>query len=406
MVRFVKLFFYSTLKVINILTSKDEKSIFIVPHHNCRTDRYDVINYKSDNALCLFNYLIRQGNYNIDRIYVVVDNTHRIGEYSTYVRCINDSIIVDFVQRKKYSYKYIKCFCRSKYIFSTTVFELFPYRIKKQCISCLGYFTPFKNDFIHSEKKFANLVRRNNNTYNFYFTTSSLASRILSSDSGLIYSRFRSLGFPRNDIFYQTSNDNLSYECIKQEFEGFNKIITYTPTYRDYETKCNNEKRGLFGFDDGKMLNLINVLKKHNAVLIAKLHPFQNKDIIERLNCPNIKLYNSTQNNYSLYDLLSLTDLLITDYTSTVFDFLHTNKPVVFYFYDKQEYEKTRGFAFDPVELVCPGQITNDVTNLSNVIDYILCGNDDYGEKRTEVSRLMNHYQDGDSAKRICDFLF
>lgn len=402
----LKSLYYAVLKTVNLLTAKGEKSIFIVPHHNCRTDKYDIINYRSDNALCLFNYLIRQRKFNEYRIALVVDDEHRIEEYLTYVRSINKCIIIDFIPRKKYSYIYIKCFCRSKYIFSTTEFELFPYRIKKQCVSCLSYFTPFKNDFIYTEKKFANMAKRNNKTYDFYFTTSPLSSRIISSDSGLYYSRFRSLGFPRNDTFYQNSNNCKFIECIKKEFYSFSKIITYTPTFRDYESKCNYEKRGLFGFDDKNIPSLIEVLKKHNAVLIAKLHPFQNKDVIDRLNCPNIKLYNSMQNNYSLYDLLSLTDLLITDYTSTVFDFLHTNKPVVFYFYDKQEYEQSRGFAFDPIEFVCPGQITYDVKNLSTVIDYILCGNDDFKEKRYEVSKLMNYYQDGNSARRISDFLF
>jgi len=349
--------------------------------------------------------LIRQAKYKDYRIAIVVDDLNRIEEYSAYVKSVNDSIIIDFIPREKYSYIYIKCFCHSKYIFSTTVFELFPYRINKQCISCLGYFTPFKNDFIHTEKQFANISKRNNNTYDFYFTTSSIASRILSSDSGLFYSRFRSLGFPRNDLFYQTSNNYHSREYIKRELEGFNKIITYTPTYRDYESKHHEKKRGLFGFDDSNIPALVDVLKKHNAVLIAKLHPFQNKDIIERLNSPNIRLYNSRQNNYSLYDLLSLTDLLITDYTSTVFDFLHTNRPVVFYFYDKKEYEISRGFAFDPIEMVCPGHFTNNIESLSKVIDYILSGNDDYIDKRSVVSRLINYYHDGDSTKRICDFL-
>ncbi len=404
-VNYYKGVLYLFLKLINAFTPKKEKSVFIVPHHNCKTDRYDIINFSSDNALCLFNYLIRENKYSDYSIAIVIDDNSRVREYKSYVYGINNNIQVEFVKREKYSIRYIKLFNSCRYIFSTTEFELFPYRVKKQCISCLCYFTPFKNDFIYSEKQFANISKRNNKTYDYYFTTSSLASRIISSDSGLYYSRFKSFGFPRNDIFYRITNTK-SIEFVKEDYSGFKMIVTYTPTFRDYESKSNNKKRGLFGYDDYNVHLLIEVLKKHNAILVAKLHPFQNRDVIERINSPYIRLYNSDQSNYGLYDLLTMTDVLITDYTSTVFDFLHKNKPIIFHFYDKGEYESTRGFAFEPIETVCPGHITNSIESLSRKLDYILSGKDDYIDKRSEVSRLMNYYQDGNSSKRICDFLF
>lgn len=403
-VNYCKGVLYLFLKVINAVTPKKENSVFIVPHHNCKTDRYDIINFSSDNALCLFNYLIRDKKYSDYFIAIVIDDYSRVREYESYVYGINNNIQVEFVKREKYSIRYIKLFNNCRYIFSTTEFELFPYRVKKQCISCLCYFTPFKNDFIYTEKQFASIAKRNNKTYDYYFTASSLASRIISSDSGLYYSRFKSFGFPRNDIFYRITNPK-SVEYVKKEYSGFKLIIAYTPTFRDYELKTSNEKRGLFGYDDINIHLLLEILKKHHAVLVAKLHPFQNRDVIERINSPYIRLYNSEQSNYGLYDLLTQTDVLITDYTSTVFDFLHKNRPVIFHFYDKSEYENTRGFAFEPIEMICPGHITNNIESLSKVLDYILSGNDDYIDKRSEVSRLINYYHDGDSAKRICDFI-
>ncbi|MCS2279479.1 CDP-glycerol glycerophosphotransferase family protein [Bacteroides thetaiotaomicron] len=41
---------------------------------------------------------------------------------------------------------------------------------------------------------------------------------------------------------------------------------------------------------------------------------------------------------------------MITDYTSTYFDFLLVNKPVIFNFYDIEEYRRVRGFSFEPIE--------------------------------------------------------
>ena len=63
LIDYCKRIYYYLLKCFNFLTPKGEKSIFIVPHHNCKTDKYDIINYSSDNALCLFNYLIREEKF-------------------------------------------------------------------------------------------------------------------------------------------------------------------------------------------------------------------------------------------------------------------------------------------------------------------------------------------------------
>lgn len=402
-----KRIFIHVVKTFNYLLPKCSNSIFIIPHHNCRTDRYDIINYKSDNALCLVNYIIRNRAFNNFSITLVVDDCSKIEQYKAYAKTVNEKLKIEFVKRNKYCFEYIKRFCKSKYILSTTEYELFPYRIQKQCVSCLGYFTPFKNDFIYkSEEQFRRISKRNNRAYDLYFTTSVLASRILSSDSGLYYSKFRNFGFPRNDIFYNAVKETGICEQFSLEFGRYDRIITYTPTFRDYESNSNSEKRGLFGYDDKSITELIKVLEKHNAVLVVKLHPFQNKSIVESIDSPFIRLYNSYQGAYSLYDLLSQTEVLITDYTSTVFDFFHVNRPVIFYFYDKKEYEQSRGFALEPIESLCPGPITNNVSDLANILDYILSGNDDYVQNREEVSKLVNNYRDGNSAKRICDYLF
>lgn len=402
-----KRFCYFLIRVYNLIQTKNDKSIFIVPHHNCKSDKYDIINYRSDNALCLFNYMIRDEAFDEFCITIVVDNVELNEMYREYVKKINSQINVEFVPRNKTNLKYVKHFCHSKFVFSTTEYELFPYKIKKQCISCLGYFTPFKNDFIYkTEKEFECILKRNNNTYDYYFTTSPIASRVIASDTGVYYSKFKHLGFSRNDIFFSSELKTKAAEQISKDFPGFGKIIVYTPTFRDYESNILNKKRGLFGFDDKNIDFLIRILKKHNIVLITKLHPFQNKNVVEAFNSPNIRLYDSEQSNYSLYDLLSVADLLLTDYTSTVFDFLNADKPIIYNFYDKFEYEQSRGFAIEPIEAICPGHIVDNIDSLSNMIDYIFCGNDDLKEKRNEVSNFINYYQDGQSSKRICDFLF
>ncbi|MFP7308406.1 CDP-glycerol glycerophosphotransferase family protein, partial [Enterococcus faecalis] len=70
--------------------------------------------------------------------------------------------------------------------------------------------------------------------------------------------------------------------------------------------------------------------------------------------------------------LYLIADLLITDYSSVMFDFALTKKPMLFFMYDKEKYQNsTRGFYFDPTAIL-PGKIVTDtdslVTSVKNVL--------------------------------------
>ena len=71
--------------------------------------------------------------------------------------------------------------------------------------------------------------------------------------------------------------------------------------------------------------------------------------------------------NYpDMKELLLITDLLITDYSSSLFDFAITKRPMLFYMYDRLDYEeKIRGVYFDVTEGL-PGKIVTTEVSLIN----------------------------------------
>lgn len=89
--------------------------------------------------------------------------------------------------------------------------------------------------------------------------------------------------------------------------------------------------RSILGYVDCDLLKLSKILLKFNAALILKLHPLQNKTVLKKDLPKGILVFEQTY-KYGLYDLLSFSDGMITDYTSTYFDFLLVNKPVIFNF--------------------------------------------------------------------------
>ena len=397
------------IKLLNYLFVKHTNEYLIYPHGNCKNDNYDLLNYSSDNALCLLRAMLNDDRFTSYKFSVVCYNKNKINDYIKCCEQLKNNNVV-FILPKSISFIYR--FFRASCIITDTPFHAFSYKTKKQKIICLGYYTPFKDDFGHiKEKTFPQkkrLFSYYNRQINSHITTSDIASRIIATDFLMIYSNFHSLGFPRNDIFYNNHVQNICrnnlYEVIQMNPRF---IIVYTPTFRDYEHHS-NEMRTIFGdVDDCWMKKLENYLVEVDAIIIAKLHPMQEKGIIKADEYNRIKLFSdlTSKINISLYDILSISDSLITDYTSTSFDYMHLHKPIIYYMYDYNRYKETRGFSLNPIESLCGGEIVYTFDDLFNAIKNTL-EKDEYCTKREFIHDLVNEHHDGCSTKRVMDFVY
>lgn len=109
------------------------------------------------------------------------------------------------------------CFCRASKCFTATFYYDFSFKKRSQQIICLGYYTPFKDDYHmgdHSYDKFRNTTC---NSFDYSIATSCLSARIISIDCGISYDKFKVLGFPRNDLLISKNNCNV----IKREISKF-----------------------------------------------------------------------------------------------------------------------------------------------------------------------------------------
>ena len=171
----------------------------------------------------------------------------------------------------------------------------------------------------------------------------------------------------------------------------------YAPTYREYHGAYD---KGIMGYDDVNN-TLEEALSRNNCFLVVKMHPKQ--EIVKSLFSEHIVEYPYTY-DFSLYDLLAEASLLISDYSSIMHDFILINSNVVLNWFDNEKYDKTRGFAFDPIDNVCPGKIVKtheELVRLINDIDLLALDDDNY-------RRILNDFHkhiDSLSTKRVCDFL-
>lgn len=390
------------LKVLNYLIPKEKNRIVFLPHLNGKADCYDILNFHSDNVLCLFNYIIRCNDYNDYHLVLFYYDSLKLNEYKTYVNDINPVIKVTFVP---YSEKnVVKILLRSHKCFTDQAYYNFRFKIKKQKFICLGYFTPFKRDYLWegprlgyvSHDYFMDEFKRHNESFDYYVTTSDISSRVLSIDTGISYYKFVPFGMPRNEMFLHPNHDCLLF--LKKYLNlSCDHLIMYTPTFRDYEEPGD---ANILGYKTS-LVDVERILEDNNAILIAKLHP--KKKFVKDVDGKSSRIinYNNLPSNFSLYDYLSIADILITDYTSTYFDFLYADKPVIFNNYDFEKYSKIRGFSYNPIKPYCSGYIVDSYKSLCDAISESLV-KDVFKVQRNIIHGIMNTASGENVCSVIC----
>ena len=130
------------------------------------------------------------------------------------------------------------------------------------------------------------------------------------------------------------------------------------------------------------------------------LHPYMNENE-EYMKNTNESAVFWNRNEYTIEELLMISDALISDYSSVIYDFAILEKPIALYCYDYEKYNSQRGFYVDIKELL-PSTYFEKENDLFN---WIVSDTKD----TTEVKRLKERnfkYQDGQASKRIIELIF
>lgn len=183
---------------------------------------------------------------------------------------------------------------------------------------------------------------------------------------------------PRNDRLLRYTDDekNMIKENIgiaKQK-----KVILYTPTYREY---LMDENRNNF---IAPPINLKKWKKKlgDEYVLVFRAH----YSVKKSLNVINDGFTVDATDYPSINDLYAIADIMISDYSSTYFDFSILERPMLCFAYDLKEYEEKRGLYLDiRTVLPCPVDENEDA-----IIDRVL--NLDYFQYSYQARDFHMHF--------------
>jgi len=200
-------------------------------------------------------------------------------------------------------------------------------------------------------------------------------------------------GLPRNDELYHVTENEV--EKLRADFgiPKNKKVILYAPTWRD-------------SLDQGKTYSIKPPINTElweeklgqDYILLFRTHPYTNKLLGVQFN----DFIKDCTNYPRINDLLKVSDILISDYSATIFDYSILEKPMICFGYDYDSYAKERGLYLD-LEKILPGGV---MKTENEVINRILdCNWDEECEMTRNFKQKYLEY--GGDATRICvDTLF
>ncbi len=219
--------------------------------------------------------------------------------------------------------------------------------------------------------------------------------------------RMLHIGYPCNDNLFLSVA-----EVRKISRNKYCKILLWMPTFR--KSKFRNDstvdsKMGIPLFESMEELIEFNrYLQNKNSLLIIKLHPMQDLDTVKSLKgLSNIIILDAEKTKkieLDIYKLMSCADALISDYSSVTYSYLLLDRPIGFVLSDLNNYKL--GLAADDLDKFIPGERIYNIHDFTVFAQNVIEGkNDEYERKRQELIPWIYDYRDGNSCKRLVEFM-
>lgn len=342
--------------------------------------------YKSieidDNVAMFESY--NNSNFTGNVYYILLEMTKypELKKIKKYISCSTSSdqkAISNFLSHKGvdnfevivvHTKKYCKVLSEAKYLFNNATFPSYFIKKEGQIYLNTWHGTPLKtlgrsiasapNEIGNSQRNF---FMADYLLYPNYFTFQHMRDDYMLDN--FYKGQYLIGGYPRNYVFY--NKERIS--DIRKELNIENKeIICYMPTWR--------------GTLDKKVVKELTIATQYylyemnkslceDKIMYVKLHNF----VSSTIDFDDYEYIFPFPNEYETYEFLSISDCLITDYSSVFFDYANLGKKIILFAYDKDEYLHDRGMYLEIDDLPFPvvetlGELHKELENLSKFKDY------------------------------------
>ncbi len=245
--------------------------------------------------------------------------------------------------------------------------------------------------------KLKNLEKRANSNITHLIVNSPDMKSLYSGAFGVKEENVYAIGLPKSDEFFRRlseikickKNPYKKYIYQKYGIPEDKKLILYAPTFRD-----NKEQ-------NPRLIELLEEMNQNlpeEYCLGLRLHPHVAHSFEKRQLGKNICQLSFEQD---VNTVLMAADILITDYSSIIFEYCLMKRPMIFYAYDYEEFsDQGRGFYYD-YETFVPGPVAHSCREVLDIIR-------DQGFQQSKVEEFINNhylYTDGNATERLLELL-
>lgn len=291
------------------------------------------------------------------------------------------------------SNRYRRFLCEAGHLINNTTFP--PYYIRRPFQKYLNTWhgTPMKTLGKFIEGK---LGEHRNAQRNFLQASHILSQNAFTTEKLIVShdipdcfeGRFAETGYPRVDATVNAGASQKAELKAKLGIAPDRLVILYAPTWRG--------TLGSIETEAGKTIEALTTLAAThggNAAILYRGHHLAGEGVETKQGQPWTEPDESVDTN----DLLAICDILVSDYSSIIFDFLPLRRPIVLYAFDRDEYAKSRGYFIEPEHLGIP--VCRTLAELGAAVNEARVGDE-------TLAATYGGLEDGDSTRRAMDFFF
>ncbi len=291
---------------------------------------------------------------------------------------------------------YMRYLAKAKYLINNVTFPEYFIRKEGQLYLNTWHGTPIKtlgkdikDDFFAHKNATRNFLHASHIISPNSFTTKILTDNFDINDiyTGVV----AQTGYPRQDLTLNASSERKEEIKNRLGINNSKPIVLYAPTWRG--TLAGSK------FDIDKLIVDIKLFKQLDINFIFRGHHMVEK-ILDSVNEIKDVVVPPTIDTNSL---LSIVDILITDYSSISFDYMAVGKPIIYYTYDREEYESERGLYF-PLE-----EVGEDIYKTNSEVAQAIERLIKKGTITTKQQKAQDRfcaYDDGLATSRVIDLFF
>ena len=379
-----------------------ETEAYIKCCESTKVDR-NIILYESywgrgmvDGPFALFKALLNDARFTGAKHVWVVDDLQKRDFKTEQYRGKNNVLFIE-----RHSEEYLNYLAKAGILINNVTFPaLFIKRPEQICINTwhgtplkkMGYSMEGGNfgsrnvvrNFLHTDY----LIASNHILENMYLNDYKL--------DGIMPGKIIKEGYPRIYLLFNTDRevmlDELEYYGVDIDREK--KIILYAPTWRQ------NDRQDIV-VDVDELISFKESLEEQidtdKYQVLIKPHQHLYEKVKDDKKYQGKLIPTSVDAN----ELLSVVDILISDYSSIFFDYMATDRPILFYITDLEDYSEARGLSMSVGKL--PGPVGESVEEIAGYIGNIENVSEEHRDRYEELKKEMCPLDDGRVSERVID---